>query len=235
MKSFFSALLLLSCVATASAATPFFDTNPAEKLITLGARIGLNTSNYTTNSRYLLDYNENSWGLGFDAGVICNINFRDFISIQPGVFYQSRSGNYSYCTVMDKDKNSFLVQMGHTRSYNLNIPVMAAFHFNISDDIRWNVELGPYFNFCLGSKKFQRVSVASSAFVDPAYLFTVKPNSADIGMKLGTTLTLFSNYEVGVHYMAGFTDYWQNYKSEGAHVDYTGKSKAWTFTVGYNF
>lgn len=235
MKHLFTVVLLTACGLTAAAETPFFNTEPAEKLITFGARIGLNTSNYTTNGKYLYDYNVNSWGLGFDGGVVCNINFRDYISIQPGIFYQSRSSDYAYCSVINATSEHYYTQLGHTRSYNISVPVMASVHFNLSDDIRWNVEIGPYFNFYLSGKRFQRARVSSTEFYGTDYDVDMDPNTFDAGIKVGTSLTLFSHYEIGAHYMAGLTDYWTNKKVADGYLDYSGKSKAWVFTVGYNF
>ena len=77
-------------------ANDFLSSEVPDELFNIGVRIGLNTSNRTFNKDFFRSWNTNSWGTGIDAGVVVNLNMRDFFALQPGFFFESRSGNYSY-------------------------------------------------------------------------------------------------------------------------------------------
>lgn len=242
-------LLAATAITAGAQASDFFDTGRPASLFDLGVQIGVNTSNRTVNKEIFNLWNNNSWGTGFDLGVTADINFRDYISLQPGFFFESRSGSYAYAFnyINEALEPSELSQFGKVRSYNFTIPIMASVHFNVTDDLRWNVEIGPYFQIVLKNAKgsgFMYDSDMNFTTTDPE----VKPvraednNSAanptkfmsshadnfDFGFKFGTSLTLKRHYSIGVHYMAGCLDVWK----EDA---LGGRNKAWVFTIGYTF
>ena len=216
--------LAAAMAATTASAQEFFDTSVPDEPFGLGVRIGLNTSVNTTDLNMHDNlYNHNSWGLGFDAGVVANINIRDYISIQPGFFFQSRSGDYAYMSLANGAEAQWMGICGHIRRYAFDIPILASLHFNLAESVRWNVELGPYFSFNLKTK-------SDGTFIksDETVMPDLRHKSFDFGFKMGTGLTLWQRYVVAVHYMAGTRDAWKDpYMG--------GKYKAWTFTVGYDF
>lgn len=117
-------------------------------------------------------------------------------------------------------------------------------HFNITDDLRWDVEAGPYISLRLGSKLKNKVcnynpdpsignGTAEDRFADN--VFRQKSKGCDFGIKMGTGLTLFKHYSFAVHYLAGCTPAWKDLKYENLRYSYGGLSKEWTFTLGYNF
>ena len=72
----------------------FFSTAGSEDKFSVGARIGVNTTNRTISDNALpYCYHKESWGIGFNLGVVATFNIRDWISVQPGLFYESRSGS----------------------------------------------------------------------------------------------------------------------------------------------
>lgn len=212
--------------APAAHAQDFFDTAQPEKLFNLGVRLGLNTSvNTTAKDAGFNIRNHNSWGLGFDTGVVANINIRNYISLQPGFFFQTRSGEFTY--VFDRFSSAgtpdWAMMFGHTRRYAFDIPVMVCVHFNLGENVRWDVELGPY------------VSLNLKTDADRTYFESnehppvdLRHKSADFGFKMGTGFTIAEHYVVGAHYMAGCCDAWKD-------PVMGGRNKAWTFTVGYDF
>lgn len=216
----------LTCVALlaitgfqSAVAVEFFDTSNPKNLFSLGVRVGLNTSNQTHNNNGMV-YNKDSWGTGFDVGVVANINFKNYLTIQPGFFFESRSNNYSYMPLGIPFSNA---TVGHTRYTNFTIPIVASFNFNLSDNIRWSADFGPYLQFGLGGsdKGLER----SDLPYDIGYYDN--RNKFDIGLKMGTGLKFLDHYYIGVHYLAGFCDVWKN--------GYGGSRKSWTFTIGYDF
>lgn len=238
MKHFAIGLLMLAGTAAAAQASDFFSTEPAEEFITYGARIGVNTANRTLSSdAFPACYHNESWGTGFDLGGVVNFNFLDCVSVQPGLFFESRSGrNVIMGTASGSglhDDGSEIAQAGKHNSYSLVIPVVGVAHFNVADEVRWNLDFGPYVAFTLGSSmKNKRYIIDGDA---TQALFRQKPAGADFGFKFGTSIDILNHYNIGVHYMAGCTRAWQNRELENLTKSYGGHTKAWVFTVGYNF
>lgn len=237
MKRFIAGAVCAASLATASAAD-FFSTERSERIITFGARIGVNTSNRTiSGSAYPNSYHHENWGTGFDLGVVANLNFRDYLTIQPGLFFEMRHGSQ---TLMGPDTDSGLsaygtdcAQAGTRESYNLTIPVMAVVSFNVTDNLRWSVEAGPYVSFVLDSKLKTEYVVADGPVDD--LMFNQKAANVDFGVKMGTGLQILDHYYVGAHYMAGCVDAWKERKIGNVSKTYGGLTKAWVFTIGYNF
>lgn len=87
-----SALVVANCL-NASAAD-FFSTETPEQIFTLGARIGVNTSNCTIGEDSMRGYNVNSWGTGFDAALWLTYIFA-ITSLSSPEFSSSREAENS--------------------------------------------------------------------------------------------------------------------------------------------
>lgn len=228
----------LSLTAAGASASDFFSTGHCDDLFSFGARIGVNTSNRTLKSSAFPDcYHHESWGTGFDIGFVAGINIRDYLAIQPGIFFESRGGNYllmgSGADSALPDDGSLIAQAGKRRSYNLTVPVMAVFRFNLSDGIRWNVEAGPYVAFVLDSKLTNKSMIVSGTAEDP--MFRQKPAGVDFGFKIGSGLQVLDHYYIGAHYMAGCVGAWKDKTVGNVTKTYGGLTKGWVFTLGYDF
>ncbi len=237
MKKSILSLILLSIGISSSYAADFFSTEKSEQTFNLGFRLGVNTSNRTVAKKAIEGYNVQSWGTGFDLGFTADLNFRDYISVQPGLFFESRSGNYTFVSPLTSitGESVTAMQAGHLRSYALTIPIVGSLHFNITDDIRWNVDFGPYVSFLLGSNLKDKVMQYTGLFTD-GQVFSQKPASVDFGLKIGTGLQILDHYYVGVHYMAGLNGAWKDLKLDQNTIrDFGGHTKAWVFTIGYDF
>ena len=223
-------LISISLGLQGTCAQEFFSTEEAPVFFNLGARIGFNTSNRTFPSGYFNEWNDNSWGTGFNIGAIANLNFKDYLSLQPGIFFESRSGNYSYFTSYYDwyNKEQIHYELGHRRSYYITVPIMGIVKFNLSSQIKWLVELGPYIQFNLKDSGQNNVYVlyrpVQSSFYD---YYVAEHNSFDAGLKIGTAIKVMEHYYLGIHYLAGFCKAWE--KPQG------GKNKSWAFTLGYDF
>ena len=222
MKKLFLAIACLVAAASLQAAD-FFSTAAPSKYFGVGVRIGFNTSNSTMGKGPDL-WNHSSWGTGFNAGVVADICIRDFIAIQPGFFYQSRSNSYTY--IWSHSAMPDEVVVGHTLNYTFQVPVVASVRFNVTDNVRWRVDFGPTFSFGLGkSDKGKSFLPAESNFDDGYY---DNRHKFEVGLKMGTGLNIFKHYYVGVHYVAGLRDV---YKVKG----FGGRNKTWSFVLGYDF
>lgn len=228
MKKYLLALSMLAAAIVPASAEEFFSTAKPDKLFDIGVRVGINTSNRTISNSVFNVWNQNSWGLGFDAGAVADINIRDFISVQPGFFFESRSGEFAYqSNAYDNGLPFICTQTGKGRMYLFTIPVVGSVHFNITDDLRWNVDFGPYLQIKLKStfdKKFDYPETTIAGTIQ--YHGGVKTAPCDVGLKIGTGLDLYKHYYIGVHYMGGMIKAWNPAKL-GGH------NKAWVFTIGY--
>lgn len=230
MKKFIVSIALAAAAILPVSATEFFSTADSEDIFDLGVRVGINTSNRTLSDSFASIWNRNSWGTGFDAGVVCDINFKEFLSVQPGFFYESRSGSFVYQNTAISEGTPYIkTQVGKGREYLFTIPVVASFHFNIEDNLRWNVDFGPYLQIKLRSTfddEFSYPETSHTGYVE--YLGNVKTSKCDVGFKMGTGLDIYKHYYVGVHYLAGMLNPWNPGKLGG-------RNKEWMFTIGYNF
>lgn len=233
-------LILAAAAAVSASAADFFDTSKSDRLLTIGARIGVNTAVRTIGNDVFSKWNKNYWGTGFELGATADIHFRDYLSVQPGVFFQTRSGDHAYVSDVWGDAPYFddatqsvqmgrakteYVQIGHSFRSVINMPVLCRFHFNVTDQLRWSVDAGPYVSWIVGSNDDKTVYWPGDDVVNRT---TMKPSSFDFGFKLGTGLTLKEHYYFGIHYMGGFVDAWKQKAISGSNM-------AWTFTLGYDF
>ena len=236
MKKTILSLALFCLGITPALSADFFSTDQPDQLFNFGVRLGVNTSNRTVAKKAIDGYNVQSWGTGFDLGVTADINFRDYISVQPGIFFESRSGNYTFVSPIAEIANTSItaMQAGHLRSYAFTIPVVGSLHLNVTNDIRWNADFGPYVSFLLGSSMKDKV-LQYTAFGATEQVFSQKPATIDFGFKLGTGLQILKHYYVGVHYMAGATKAWKDFKIDSNTIRrFGGRTKAWVFTIGYD-
>lgn len=235
------ALVIAACAmpgAVTAQAADFFSTAECPSFLDFGVRLGVNTSNRTISTDAFPNcYSHENWGTGFDLGVVADLNIRDYIAIQPGVFFGMQRGTF---TLMGSpagsglpDDGSQTAQAGSRRSFGITVPVVATVRFNITDDLRWSVDAGPYVAFTLGSSVKTRALVSDSP--DPTPLFSQKPASVDFGFKMGTGLQLKGRYYIGAHYMAGCLGAWKDRTIGNLTKTYGGVTKTWTFTLGYDF
>ena len=170
IKQIISSVMAVSAVLPVSA-QKFLDTSAPDRLLTMGARIGVNSSNATVKDDVYDLWNKNSWGTGFDLGVVADINIRNFVAIQPGIFFQSRSGDFTYASrfwVPGENENGEvvneahdIVQYGHNRNYNIYVPIVASLRFNVGNKVKWSVDFGPLREFPAQFFRDMAVSISS--------------------------------------------------------------------------
>lgn len=225
MKRLFTAFIiaLTGIISTVPATAQFLDTSKPDNFFRLGARIGFNMSNVSVGGKQF-EFNHDSWGAGFETGVVADLILREWFAIQPGFFYQSRSNSYTHVSGVGVSQN---IRIGHTLYYAFYVPVMFSARFNITDRLRWLAEAGPYLSLGVGhNDNGINISGLEETHFDNDYFDSHKKTS--FGIKAGTGLEIYDNYYIGIHYMAGFGNAWKL-------PQYNGHNKAWTFTLGYNF
>ena len=217
-------------VPTQIKAQDFFDTSEPAEFFTIGARIGFNTSNRTFPNGYYVNQIFTTWGTGFNVGAIANLNFKDYLTLQPGLFFESRSGNLMNVAEFERAGDDYVYyEKDHMRNYYLTVPVMGIVNFNLAENIRWKVEFGPYLQFSLKQTGSQNdVNLIYFNPIDHQFVhYQAKHHSFDFGLKIGTGLQFYEHYYVGVHYLAGLCNAWSTPSG--------GRNKSWMFTLGYDF
>ena len=245
---------ILSIVAMMAVASPFvkaqeqnfFDAGLPEKLFTFGIRTGVNTSNLSDNrSSAISDLRSarNQWKAGFTIGAVVDINVRNFFVLQPGLFIQTRNHDYNYTMIgenVDYWKN---IEGNRSCSY-FQIPILASLRKDFTDELQVQVDFGPYFMYGIGGEDEQKCFEANfdgpesnkinSGYYEEDYFGrdgAVK--GYDWGFKIGAGVVIMKHYYVGVHYEAGCRNVLKT--PDGSKHEYSGRNKAWNFTVGYNF
>lgn len=216
-------MTLVLTFATVGANAQFMDTGKPDEFFRLGARLGVNMSNVSAGGPTFA-WNHNSWGTGFDAGIVADIAFRDWFAVQPGIFYQSRSNSYTHILGAGADQS---IETGHTLYYAFYIPIIFQARFNLTDRFKWSVDFGPYVSFGVGHNDTGlHIEPSPQMPFDRGYFS--RHEKVVSGLKVGTGLEFNHHYYIGIHYMAGFGNAWKV-------AGFEGHNKAWTFTLGYNF
>ena len=229
MKKRLTAIVLMSVLLIpALRSEELIDKSDPARFFTLGARLGFNTSNRTFPNTPTTIYNTDNWGTGFDIGLVANLNIKEYLSIQPGFFFESRSGNHAYLYWYYDFFSEYQQywEMGHSRNFNFTIPVMAVMKFNVMSKIKTSLELGPYFQFSLkdtGEDILVPYQLPQSTEFSTYY---AERSKFDIGIKMGAGVQIRGHYYLGVHYLAGMCNTWKNPKG--------GHNKGWMFTIGYD-
>lgn len=217
------ALCLLA--APQARADDFFSTEQPERRLEPGLRLSVNTSNHTMHYPKADLWNVDSWGNGLNIGAVVGIAIRDYIAIEPGFTVSYRSGKYARSGVMAVG-NTLDVQMfvGNVHQLDFVIPVMASVRFNVTPNLRWSVDAGPYIDVLVASDDYNQPILLTPGGIVARYAHRT---DVDFGLKLGSGITLRRHWYAGIHYLAGMTDAWK--------YGFGGRNKTWDFTVGYNF
>lgn len=147
------------------------------------ARVGMNFSNMTKA--------DNTKALpGFQLGVGMDYGFSENWSLQSGLMISSKGYKYDY---KDEDYN----ESYKARPIYLDIPILAAYKFNISDNTKFVINAGPYLAFGLGGKYNYDEGEDPKIFKD--YEDEKGWKRFDLGIQYGIGL------EIGDHYLVNLT------------------------------
>lgn len=241
MKNRYCLLILLALIAFMPArAERFFDNGTPDRLLTFGVQVGATSSGMKADVPAYGDNATFSWKGGFTVGATVDLNVRNFFTIQPGFFYESH--NYKYSLIEHNPlEQSLRTDLGNACAKTFSIPVLLSFRFNLTRNLRWNVDVGPYFQFGLGGNdEVTQIYVKSgSAEQEGAYVSNTakrdyygdgdwQHRSFDWGAKVGTGLCLFDHYTFNIHYQRGF-------RNVSANKAWSMHSKSCLVTFGYLF
>lgn len=228
-------LAALAILAPLCAHAQLFRAAPASKLFDFGVRVGINTSNLPGDIQRgtsdVRQFESSAWGMGFSAGAVVDLNMMDYISLQPGLFFETHSNKYSALDVQPAGEHTVQPVFGSAHHCQLTIPVLASLHLHPAKGVLWDVDFGPYLGFGFGgADKGYTVVLTDDKALDVVHYdvgYYRYHRRIDFGLKMGTGFRLSDHYYVGVHYSAGLLKMWKENRGT--------RSRAWTFTLGYNF
>lgn len=235
----------------------------AQDKVTWGIRGGLNISNIGGNIK-----DDDHWGgddvsfpakVGFNLGVIADIELGKSFYLQPGFYYSNKGfkQKYEYSEDGYEEKS--------VEKYGLNyfeIPILASYKLNINDNLRWEINAGPYIAIGIAGKskyKEEATDYPDYSVNVPAFgtgetevedsegdkYDTTKGSLKrfDFGLQFGTGLTIKDHYYVGLRYDLGLLNTCDNAEDGQFYInhewsdrdDYVGKLRNFSICFGYNF
>ncbi len=234
-----AALLSLTVAAPSSYSQTLLDTGMPSKLVQIGARMGFNTSNLSTNFDEAypeIAWNHSQWGQGFAAGAVVDINLRNYIAIQSGLNFRSRNSSFHYLV---NDANELTAIDGKWGGYYFEIPLLLSFRLGVAELGQLHIDAGPYWATGFGGKchytyfsEYAGSVVAEKAKGDYFGKNGIA-NRSDWGFKFGVGILVMQHYYIGAHYNAGARNIMRD-TGDGVKKP-SGHNKIWSFTVGYNF
>lgn len=242
-------LLLTAVVPAAAREVPMFDTGRPGKVLTFGIRAGLNSSgvaaNYTSIQPELIQSNF-YWRSGFQIGGVADLHLRNYLALQAGLFWENKAYD---CTLMAATAvEDYMGSLfAGVRFNSINVPLMLSFRLNLLPQAEWEFDVGGYWAYGVSGKKTMdsyiafgeeegqlvfdhEISKPDYFDADPKDFLAV--NRADWGLKIGTGLTFFKRYAIGVYYQHSLKNLAKHY--EGG-PGYKLRNCGWSVNIGYNF
>lgn len=167
------------------------------------AKFGMNFSNMTK-------IDESKALPGFTLGVGMDYGFNENWSLQSGLMISSKGFKFKEGDWKDK-----------YRPIYLDIPILAAYKFNISDNTKFVINAGPYLAIGLGGKNKETDEEDIKLFDKDGYDW----KRFDLGIQYGIGLELSDRYLINLTGQNGFI----------SPVDGGDDRKNMTFTIGVGY
>ena len=220
----------------------FFSTERTGLKPIIGIRGGVNFSGINfklNNSSDWDDYFNNGFkgGIGEYAGISVDIPIFRSLYINSGVFWTAKEFKFETYEAYRPFTAKF------TPRY-LEIPVLASYRYNFTDNIQMQINFGPYFAYGITGKvkiKYDKEYTSKEDDVfnvfDPKEIGSVDPEIAlkrfDMGLHIGGGLT-FKKIYFGVFYEFGLTNsYTHEDKEDQDNMNI--KTHGFVINAGYNF
>lgn len=192
--------------------------------ITFGVRGGLNISKMSM---------EDSEGIkskaGFNIGAIVDVPVFSLIHFQTGLFVSAKGLRVKEKYSEEDYSEEYSIKW---RPTYLELPLLLSFHYNITNNIEWQVNAGPYLALGIFGKATETYSEKEDGetyketesyklFGDDGYGF----RRFDVGLCFGTGIT-YSNLYFGIQYDLGLNS---------LDPDWKIKNRTFAINIGYNF
>lgn len=187
-------------------ARPFIDHGPASQFLTLDAHAMVGGVEVAQNFRSTfseiteLDVSmSTALGLGMGA----DMAFSDFLSL--GVQGNFLINNYRVNMAVANDVGPSMTNcFVRNHFYTFNFPVYMSAHFNLGPIVRWNVDMGLYYQYGVGGK--QKSTLYNARVNDLGQLVTsLTHQEADYYNSREALLSSSYRSDIGLHAATGFT------------------------------
>ena len=212
------AALSVSAQRASSSSSSFFSTEKSDEKVTFGVRGGVNFSNLSIEGE--------GWDshTGFHAGVNVDIPLLQSLYLSTGLYYTVKGFSGEETDGEEK------VERKSSANY-LEIPVLASYRYNFSDNAQLQVNVGPYFAYGIGGKqKYTAEYHSSRGWVIDAEgeqdYFDDEDNKFDVGLQIGAGVTFAKHIYLGLAYEFGFINVVPDYKT---------KNSNFMISLGYQF
>lgn len=225
MKKILLSLAMVASVFSMSAQrasdseSTFFSTEKPEKLVHLGVRAGLNISSISKL--------EDAYGskVGFHAGLSADFAIMESFYINSGLFFTMKGSKG------DISEDGIKVE-GTMNPMYIEIPVMASYRYNFSENLQWQLNFGPYFAFGIaGDNKIETTydgdKIDEYSYKDDFFGDSDEGGAKrfDMGLGVGTGV-IWNKIFFGINYEFGLTEVWKKSKAKNGNF---------MISVGYNF
>ena len=185
---------LLICAIGASA-QKYWDGSRPDEPFTFGARVGANAS-----KQYSMDdFADRDFRLGYQVGVTADINVVRSFSINTGVILMQKGWKWDY-----EDKRG-KKEVTDNATY-LEIPVLASYRINLSDQAQFQLNLGPYFAFGIwGDQEVKNSFPNGDNYKISSFAKIEGGKKFDCGVSIGAGFS-FTKFFVGLNYERGLVN-----------------------------
>lgn len=197
-----------SAQRASSSSSTFFSSKRAETPVRFGITAGLNIAGQTWKDGDI-SYSPDS-RLGFNVGLTVDFPILESLYIKSGLLYTTKGS---------KDEDD-----GYEEKLSpayLEIPVLASYRYDFSDAAQWQLNFGPYIAYGIGGK-YKYGDYEEDYFGDDG------AKRFDLGLQIGTGITLGQHYNIGIAYQFGLV----NTVDDG---DETLKNHNFMINLGYIF
>ena len=221
MKKFLSVVVMLLAFAAIA---------NAQGKLGFTVEAGLNLSKFGGDTDDLVDEGSCDMKSGFNLGVMADMPFTDAISLKAGLKYTQRGWKNEF-SGKDSDGDYYEEDIKVKLGY-LQIPIMATYHFVISDNIELLASVGPYFAFALHGKEEYDDDDRKIKFGEKSTDY----KRFDFGLVLPSVGVKFQNFYVGISNEFGLVNV---YTPEGSYedgIEYDNiRNYCFSINVGYTF
>jgi len=217
MKKIMLLLAVMTLSMSAAAESKYWDGSRPDHLFTFGVRAGINFS-----KQYAMDnQSDRSMRFGYQGGVTADINLARSFSINTGVFYIQKGWKTDYDDARGK------IEKKDNASY-IEIPLQASYRVNLSDQVQFQLNIGPYFAIGVsGKQKVTNTFANGDSYEIDSFDELEGGKKFDCGLAVGAAITV-SHVYFGIGYERGLMNVSriENTKFQNGSI---------AISLGYNF
>ena len=216
MKKTVLIMMAVMCSIGASA-QKYWDSSRADHLVTFGIRAGGNFA-----KQYAMDDQaDREMSFGYQAGVAVDLNLARSFSINTGALFIQKGWKWDYADSRGKQ------EVTDNAKY-VEIPVLASYRVNLSDQTQFQLNVGPYFAFGIsGDQKVTNTFPNGDNYSIDSFDEYNGGKKFDWGVSIGAAFT-FSHIYLGLNYERGLANISNNESKRFS-------SGAIALSLGYNF